>query len=1318
MLPQNRIAQFLAIFLLGFSISAFAVLTEFVTGVSAVGASAEAQTAAAQEPRLLELGNAIEAELRAGEKQSFRISLTTLDFARVEVTARNVDLSIKLIAPDGRTVADYQWNQDSPDPANVSLIAGFAGSYRIELTSREKAAEAKSFSIKLAELRAIEKLDPERIEAERQFAKGEQFRASEASQDRRPALPNYQQALEFYRAASNRDGEANALHALGRVHDNLNLGDKALEFFNQALVIRRETKNRSGEAAALVSIASIYNNRGERQKAMETYQQALAIRQELKDRRGEASTLQSLGLVYRGLNQRAKALEFFEKALAIRRELKDRRGEAGSLAEIGAMSRQMGQFDRAFESYNLALPIFQSLEDKRGEAVTLNSIGVLFLSQGKRKDAIPYFERALDIQHTLGAKRQEATTLSNMGAAFDEMGERPRALEHYNRALAISREINDQPGVARTLHGIGEVYTSMGENRRAMEYFQQAQPLLRATGGPGGEANVLFSLGKINSEMGNRQLALDYYQQALERWREANFASGQASALASIGLLYNSLGERNLALGYLNQGLEMWRKMKNPLEEANLLTFLGVVSHNLDEREKALDYLEQALKLAKEDRGITAMALNSSAIIHRDMEEYPKALDELGRALPLARAIGDRGLEADTLHNIGWVRRAMKELPAARENLTRSLEMYRGIGNRSSEGATLFALAHVENDAAELNTARTRIEAAIDIAERLRAGLGSTELRASYFASVQKYYDLYIEILMRQHEQQTAQNGRKTPTEIAESGLSAAALKVSERARARGLLDLLTESNANIRQGVDEKLIERERDLQQLLNAKADRQIQLRIANAPKEKLDEIAKELQTLSAEFEQVQTRIRSGSPRYAALTQPQTLNLKEIQSLLDADTMLLEYFLGDDSSYLWAVTPTTLRSYKLPKRADINEAARRVYELLIARNQSEANETDAQQRRRVAQADAEFAAASRNLSRMILSPVAGQLGKKRLVIVAQGALQYVPFGALPLPVTRGLEDRETGRKITTRPVARSPRRPVPLIADHEIINLPSASTLAVLRRETEGRKPAEKMLAVFADPVFDAEDERIPKINIKPDGLDKTGSPDKTKPASDQSTSPQASAEQTRRLKYINEQFGQARIPRLPFTRQEAEQILSLVPEAERKSALDFSANRATVAAADLSQYRIIHFATHGLLNSQQPALSSIVLSLVNEKGQIQEGFLRSHEIYNLNLPAEVVVLSACETGLGKEIKGEGLVGLTRGFMYAGSPRVVVSLWSVNDRATANLMTRFYRKMLKDNLRPAAALRAAQIEMLNNRQWNEPYFWAAFALQGEWR
>ncbi|MFN0085226.1 MAG: CHAT domain-containing tetratricopeptide repeat protein [Blastocatellia bacterium] len=1223
---------------------------------------------AGAQDRELKPGESVEFEVSGREPQRYQLQLTPLDYARLTINPRNQELTVRVTAPGGAEVVSRTIPRDSAGSPVISFIGGYWGAFRIEVASREKEASEEKVELTFVERRTVTPRDAERIAAEESFGQGEGFRLREVNDERRPAIPKYEEALRLWRRVEDRQGQSLALHALGRLYDNLNEGDRALAHFTEALALRRDLKDRGGEAASLAGIGAIHNNRGERQKALEIYQQALSIREELKDRRGEANTLQSLGLVYRGLNQRARALEYFEKALAIRRELKDRRGEAGSLSEIGVMSRQMGRFDRAFESYNAALPIFQSLEDRRGEAVTLNSIGVLLLSQGKRKESIPYFERALDIQHTLGARRQESTTLSNMGAAFDEMGERPRALEHYNRSLAISREIQDQPGVARTLHGIGEVYTSMGENRRALEYFQQAQPMLRATGGPGGEANALFSLGKVHSEMGDRQLALDYYQQALERWREANFASGQGSALASIGLLYNSLGERSLALGYLNQALELWRKLKNPLEEANLLTFLGFVSHGMDEREKALEYLGQALNLAKEDRGVTAMALNASAIIHKDMEEYAKALEELGQALPLARAIGDRGLEADTLHNTGWVRRAMKELPAAKESLTRSLDLYRGIGNRASEAATTFALAHIENDADNPREARALIESAIEIAESLRAGLGSEQLRTSYFASVQKYYDLYIEVLMKLHDRDR------------EKGFNSEALQVTERARARGLLDLLNESGADIRQGVDASLLDRERELSQLISAKAARQTQLRLARAPKPQIDLINDELENLNAEAQTVQSRIRATSPRYASLTQPRPLTAREIQEqVLDKDTILLEYALGDDRSFLWAVTPTTIRSYTLPKREEIDKAARGLYELLTERNRQEEGgkaESPAAQRRRAAEADARLAPELARLGRMLLGPVASQLGNKRLLVVTQGALQYLPFGALT-----------------------APQSSLPLVVKHEIVSLPSASTLAVLRRDLANRQPAEKTLAIFADPVFEQDDERVAQVTIKAD-------PVKT-----------PNTAQTRLLKHASSQFA-GRIPRLPFTREEANNLLALVPEAETRAAIGFAASRQAVRSADLSKYRYIHFATHGLLNSENPELSSIVLSLVDETGKPQDGFLRAMEIYNLNLPAETVVLSACETGLGKQIKGEGLVGLTRGFMYAGTPRVVVSLWAVNDRATAELMTRLYRKMIKEKLPTAAALRAAQIEMLRETQWKSPYFWAAFALQGEWR
>ncbi|WP_254625655.1 CHAT domain-containing protein [Nostoc sp. TCL240-02] len=421
-----------------------------------------------------------------------------------------------------------------------------------------------------------------------------------------------------------------------------------------------------------------------------------------------------------------------------------------------------------------------------------------------------------------------------------------------------------------------------------------------------------------------------------------------------------------------------------------------------------------------------------------------------------------------------------------------------------------------------------------------------------------------------------------------------------------------------------------------------------------------LEQETEVLLEQYKQVQVKIRATSPRYAALTQPQPLSLVQIQQqILDDKTLLLEYSLGEKRSYLWAVTNKSIISYELPKRADIEATVQKF-------------------RQEITTPYLKCSPSINVLSQQILAPVAQQLQKKRLMIVSDGALQYVPFSTLT-----------TGSSINYEP----------LLLNHEIITLPSASTLAILRSEHKERKSAPKTLIVLADPIFNRDDERL-RGKIQLSG----------------SSVPESNVENlalTRSAKESDINF-----ERLRFTRQEAEQILSLVPISDRKQAFDFTASRTTASSENLSQYRIIHFATHGILNSKHPELSGVVLSLFDDKGMPQNGFLRLHDIFNLNLQAELVVLSACKTGLGEEVKGEGLVGLTRGFMYAGSPRVVVSLWSVDDQATSELMKVFYKNMLQKGLKPAAALRTAQIEIWRTQKYAAPYYWAAFTLQGEWK
>ena len=327
------------------------------------------------------------------------------------------------------------------------------------------------------------------------------------------------------------------------------------------------------------------------------------------------------------------------------------------------------------------------------------------------------------------------------------------------------------------------------------------------------------------------------------------------------------------------------------------------------------------------------------------------------------------------------------------------------------------------------------------------------------------------------------------------------------------------------------------------------------------------------------------------------------------------------------------------------------------------------------------------------MILAPVAPKLKTMRLLIVPDGALQYIPFQVLTVPANRQQNDSETDA------VVAGDR---PLIADHEIVYEPSASTLALLLSDTAKRKPASNTVAVLADPVFEVDDSRIHAA-------------DRSKAANMTAELQQSDLQRTARD--VGLTIDGRGISRLLATRAEADAIMSVTPWWSGFKAMGFEASRATVMRTDLGNYRIVHFATHGLLNNEHPELSGIVLSLFDQKGQPQDGFLRLHDIYNLKLPVDLVVLSACNTGLGKDVKGEGLIGLTRGFMYAGASSVVASLWKVDDEATAELMRLFYGYMLRDGLSPAAALRKAQVTMSQQKRWQSPYYWAGFVIQGQY-
>jgi len=765
-----------------------------------------------------------------------------------------------------------------------------------------------------------------------------------------------------------------------------------------------------------------------------------------------------------------------------------------------------------------------------------------------------------------------------------------------------------------------------------------------------------MSIGLFYEKVGDSDEAMKYLHEALKINQDIGYKLGEVDALNSLGSLYEAKGEDAEAEEVFNKSLALARAIGNQESEGNALAHIGVLYEQRKNYAEALSYYHQALALAqkigqKEHEGARYLNIGN---VHLQKEEFPTALSFFQKALAVAKQLQAFDLTYQALGGIAGVH----------------------------EKQNLFddALNHYNQ--------------AIDLIESVRGRLQIESYKSTFLERKISIYEEAIALLHRQ-------------------GKFEEAFAYLQRRRARSLVETLTEARADIRRGVDSLLLARENELQQRLNAKAQYRMQLLGRQHTDEQAAAANKEIEDLLRQYQEALAQIRSASPNYAALTQPQPLSVQEIQQqVLDDETILLEYALGEKRSFLWAVTPATLHSFALPKRAEIDSAARRVYDLLTARNRGLPNETEERKERRFTQSDHELAEATATLSQILLGPVAKLLGNKRLLIVSDGALQYIPFAQLSVNSNQSSVNggsANEGEKPLHTDYWKLNTDYRPLAIDHEIVHLPSASVLAVLRRELAGRHSAAKTVAILADPVFTNIDPRV-----------------KNKMAQSAATDSTAMAEAlalenslVRSVRDLGIMDSANDLPRLLFSRREAEGIMKLLPVGEGRKAVDFAANRTAVINADLSRYRIVHFATHGLLNNKHPELSGIVLSLVDEQGNSQDGFLRLHEIYNLNLPADLIVLSACQTALGKEIRGEGLVGLTRGFMYAGAARVVASLWSVQDKATAELMKRFYAKMLgQEKLRPAAALRAAQIEMWKTKPWQSPYYWAAFVLQGEWQ
>lgn len=913
-----------------------------------------------------------------------------------------------------------------------------------------------------------------------------------------------------------------------------------------------------------------------------------------------------------------------------------------------------------FSEYKLALERYQNAEllaqqssDWLPQARALSQIGRVQSYLGKNALAETQLTKALKLfeQHQATATDEYGEALSNVAEVSYSNGNFVKAWQQLDEALAVLK--NDRKNEAKAHLFKGYILGSIGNSEQALGELSQALNRYQGIKDKRGEALALTAIGLRHSFDGDQNRAIELHNQARHVFNLIGDRYSEASALNGISEAYKKLGDNSTALPYGQGALELYKNIQ--ALDGLAATTCGIAEiHFSKSLDQALVDFERcsALSRAAGNRRVEAYALYGIAMVYAAQRRPEPALEQYRKVQTFCKSIGDLRGEVQALNAQGDLFLQMGAKQKALDTYHRASSISGNIYDKGVLLSTVYNLARANHALGSHDTALSLIKQSLDLIENVRSNVGSPEFRASYFSGVKRHYDLCIEILM--------QLDRLHPGQ----GFAAEAFFVSEKSRARLLIDLLSESRTNLREGAEKELVDRERTLRGLIQSQAEYHMNLSLSGKESTEFAEVSTQLAELRSRYQTVQAQLREKNPRLFAFEQFAPVELKRIQEeLRDSNTMLLEYALGDERSYLWAVTPSSLNVHQLPGGRVIEDAAREFYELITARGLY-------------------FEKAS-ELSRMLLGPVAEQIGSQRLIVVAQGALHAIPFDALPVPVT------------TTKSPTGTPK--TLLVETNEVVVLPSASTLIAIRGAQTDKGSPGKLVAIIADPVFSGTDDRVQS---------KAGS----------STTATVESENDRDER-AQQTIDTLKVARLIHSAEEADAITAIAPWGTTLVAKGFAASRETVLTPEVSQAQILHFATHNFLDSKRPELSGLVLTMKDPNGVNINGLMPLPDIYSLDLSAELTVLSACQTALGKEIKGEGLVGVTHSFMSAGSKSVVASLWKVDDRATAVLMGQFYDGVLQQGMTPSAALRSAKLNMMRDEQWNAPYYWAGFVLHGEY-
>ncbi|MCD4783301.1 MAG: tetratricopeptide repeat protein [Candidatus Eremiobacteraeota bacterium] len=1015
-----------------------------------------------------------------------------------------------------------------------------------------------------------------------------------------------------------------------------------------------------------------FRSEGKYEKALKSFKHGLQLSLKLNHKQAESIFLGNIGLVYADMGDLKNAIKYSEMALEIARKTMDKREEGGWLLNIGAIYFDFGEYDKALKYFEDALPLVRIGSNRAKESLLMGHLGLSYSKKGNFKKAMEYFEKALELSGKAKYWQGKIAALEHMGDTYLQTGEYKKAIVSYKKKAEVARRIKDNRNTVLALIKMGSVYIKLGDYQLAEKHFRDALKIAKS------EKLKEVAMGNMGSalvETGKYDEALKQYRSALVIARKINDRKNEGRWLGGIGNIHSHRGEYKKTLDYYEKSLSIAREIKDRQNEGIQLGNIGAVYLSLGEYNKALGYFRTALSISRDIRG-KAAALENIGIAYTKKGEPRAALHYYEKALKIFKKIGDKHRQGVHLINIGNVYNYLGEFDEAMKCYERARVILEKVGDKKATSRILGNTGIIHLKQAEYDKALDCFTKALEIAEDIgdrssifvwfynkgltyRRMKKNKEAIENFKKAISVLEDLRgaikIDELKSSFIKQYIDVYEMLIELLFQKGMYKEAFHYAERSKARNFLDALGNRRIVPRKAGDRELANKERELLARI-----RSMEKMKENLKGKELEALYDRIRSARDDYDKVLAKLIISNPDYASLITIKPAEIEEIQNLLSPDEIIIEYLTGENKTYVWTITRDEFTHHEVNKTSkDISNKVEFLRDEIILSPGTVIEEEDIEYcRKRLS-----------GFYSVILKPVRNDIGeRKNLVIVPHGSLHYVPFCALI---------DEDGKYIAER---------------FSVLTEPSASAFALFRKRKKNRPDSFIGYA-------------LGNIGEKGNGNRRGGK--EAHPVNGKSNHKLMTGK-NKDKKNVEPLTGLTRsgYPPLPGSKEEVEMIGKIL----RKREIPFTCfieNKFTVETARKSAPSggYVHFSTHGFLSPRAKGrFSGIVAS---------DGYIYIMDIFNWNLNADMVVLSACKTGLGKLLKGDDMVCLPRAFIQAGADNLVATLWSVQDESTRDLMVEFYKRILSGESK-SGAMRNAQLKIM--KKYKHPYFWAPFVLFGK--